>query len=563
MSTIVLRSVKGSPLTNTEVDNNFTNLNNDKLQVGGTYSAGTANGVLFLSASKVLTTGSALTFDGTNFGVGTAPVSGYKAAINGDFWQGNGSGNVIGTITNNAGWYDFGGSTNVNGVQMSHASTARWLINGSEQMRLTSTGLGIGTSSPGAKLVAAAASPIIASRGTAYLYSTNSMAANLGGQLSFGGSYTGTTETIFGAIAGRKETGTDNDIGGYLQFSTTNVSLGPVERMRLDSSGNLGLGVTPSAWNTNYKAIQNGQSGWMSRAGGSDFYLFANSYQEAASPFAFKYINTAPASRYQQDAGAHSWFTAPSGTAGNAITFTQAMTLDASGNLMLGTTSPTGRLSVVGDYAFFRENSSGADVYIRGYYGGADVAAIQVATNSPLAFATNNTERARIDASGNFFVNATAIANNKNYFVYSPGNAFAEFSHENGVASGVAYVNFRYNGTVIANITQSGTTAVAYNTTSDYRLKTVAGAVTGHGERIDALEPIEYTWNTDGSQARGFLAHKFQEVYPLSVTGSKDAVDAEGKPVYQAMQAGSSEVIADLVAEIKSLRQRLAVLEAK
>jgi len=100
--------------------------------------------------------------------------------------------------------------------------------------------------------------------------------------------------------------------------------------------------------------------------------------------------------------------------------------------------------------------------------------------------------------------------------------------------------------------------ATLYNTTSDYRLKTVIGAVSGSGERLDALEPIEYTWNADGSQTRGFLAHKFQEVYAGSVTGEKDAVDEEGKPVYQAMQAGSSEVIADLVAEIQSLRKRLA-----
>ena len=65
MSTITLRSTKGSPLTNTEVDNNFTNLNTDKLEFGGTYSGGTANGVAYLNGSKVLTTGSALTFDGT------------------------------------------------------------------------------------------------------------------------------------------------------------------------------------------------------------------------------------------------------------------------------------------------------------------------------------------------------------------------------------------------------------------------------------------------------------------------------------------------------------------
>jgi hypothetical protein len=113
------------------------------------------------------------------------------------------------------------------------------------------------------------------------------------------------------------------------------------------------------------------------------------------------------------------------------------------------------------------------------------------------------------------------------------------------------------SGTTVGSITYSGT-LTTYNTTSDYRLKTVVGAVTGQGARLDALEPIEYTWNSNGSRSRGFLAHKFQEVYADSVTGSKDAVDANGNAKYQAMQAATSEVIADLVAEIQSLRKRLA-----
>jgi hypothetical protein len=106
--------------------------------------------------------------------------------------------------------------------------------------------------------------------------------------------------------------------------------------MRIDSSGNLGLGVTPSAWGSSYKAIQNGQSAFMSRSGGADSYLLTNNYYDGTN---FRYINTAPASRYQQDVGVHSWFSAPSGTAGNAISFTQAMTLDASGNLLVGKTA--------------------------------------------------------------------------------------------------------------------------------------------------------------------------------------------------------------------------------
>jgi hypothetical protein len=119
------------------------------------------------------------------------------------------------------------------------------------------------------------------------------------------------------------------------------------------------------------------------------------------------------------------------------------------------------------------------------------------------------------------------------------------------------FAYFDYNGSGVGSITTNGTTTT-YGVTSDYRLKTVIGAVTGQGERIDALEPIEYTWNSNGQRTCGFLAHKFQEVYSDSVTGTKNAVDADGKPVYQSMQAATSEVIADLVAEIQSLRKRLA-----
>jgi hypothetical protein len=134
---------------------------------------------------------------------------------------------------------------------------------------------------------------------------------------------------------------------------------------------------------------------------------------------------------------------------------------------------------------------------------------------------------------------------------------------ETSNSSGTQYLRFSQSGTTTGSITRvAQTSAVTYNTTSDYRLKDVIGAVSGSGERIDALRPIDYQWKEDGSNARGFLAHEFQEVYANSVTGTKDAVDAEGNPIHQAMQAGSPEVIADLVAEIQSLRQRLAALES-
>ena len=106
-------------------------------------------------------------------------------------------------------------------------------------------------------------------------------------------------------------------------------------------------------------------------------------------------------------------------------------------------------------------------------------------------------------------------------------------------------------------------TVTVYGGTSDYRLKDITGPLIDSGAFIDALKPKVGTWKADGSRFVGFVAHEFAEVSPSSVVGEKDAVDAEGNPKYQAMQASSSEVIANLVAELQSVRQRLAAIESK
>jgi hypothetical protein len=145
---------------------------------------------------------------------------------------------------------------------------------------------------------------------------------------------------------------------------------------------------------------------------------------------------------------------------------------------------------------------------------------------------------------------------------YSGASAIGQDINDADDQANSTFVQFRVQGTQAGTIKRvASTSAVVYNTTSDYRLKNVVGAVTGQGSRIDALKPIDYQWKQGNTPARGFLAHEFQEVYPSSVSGTKDAVDAEGKPVYQAMQASTSEVIADLVAELQSLRARVAQLE--
>ena len=112
---------------------------------------------------------------------------------------------------------------------------------------------------------------------------------------------------------------------------------------------NLGVGVTPSAWASS-KAIQIGSSSapYMGLAqmtvGTADGYMLWGAYLTGNRTFAYTTTGD-PVSAYRQTANTHAWFNAPSGTAGNAITFTQAMALDASGNLLVGGTTSTARIT--------------------------------------------------------------------------------------------------------------------------------------------------------------------------------------------------------------------------
>jgi hypothetical protein len=110
-----------------------------------------------------------------------------------------------------------------------------------------------------------------------------------------------------------------------------NIGAGQIYK---DANGNLGLGVVPSAWGSVVKALQIGNS---SLVGSSTQMLLSQNYVFNGSTDA--YIANGPAAQYYQVGGTHQWRTAPSGTAGAALSFTQAMTLDSSGNLLVGTTS--------------------------------------------------------------------------------------------------------------------------------------------------------------------------------------------------------------------------------
>ena len=139
--------------------------------------------------------------------------------------------------------------------------------------------------------------------------------------------------TSTGAAVTGTLSSTGNTTLGDASTDTLNVGNG---NLVTDASGNVGVGVTPSAWSGNGALQIAGNI-----ASNTNFLaLYANGYYSGGA--GDKYITTSTASRYYQLAGAHVWQTAPSGAAGGTITFTQAMTLDATGNLYIPGMSPGG-----------------------------------------------------------------------------------------------------------------------------------------------------------------------------------------------------------------------------
>jgi hypothetical protein len=337
-----------------------------------TLSGGTANGVSYLNGSKVLTTGSALTFDGSivsNTGVGFN-VNNANALYR---FQ-NGSGTRTGYFQVRADAFEVWSDQSA--VPMVFGTS------NAEQMRLTSTGLGIGTSSPAYKLDVngrtRSADVGLASSSNYYHFDSYS-----------GGNFMG--------LAGG--TSLQTYVGGAL-------------RTTLDSSGNLGLGVTPSAWGFggNLQFVSGGVVGSINKFS----HFVANAYFNSS----WRYASTeSSAARYSQNDGAHEWFTAPSGTAGNAISFSQVMTLDANGSLALGTT--TQKVTQFGGAATGM-TIGGASYPVLALWDTADAsynfmlaqdggtAYVFNNANGPLTFSTNATERARITSGGEVLVGLTS-----------------------------------------------------------------------------------------------------------------------------------------------------------
>jgi hypothetical protein len=252
---------------------------------------------------------------------------------------------------------------------------------------------------------------------------------------------------------------------------------------------------------------------------------------------------------------------------------------DASGNVGIGTSSPSQKLHV------YNGSGTNASSYVRAenQYVNQTAAFQSVSTvrtwdigqnisdssTGALEFydRTGAATRMRIDTSGNLLVGTTSAFGASGYgngltCVAFNGGSSQGASYKTTVAGlGSAYISFLNSaGSSAGVITQTGTTTVAYGTSSDYRLKEKVQPMTEALSTVAQLNPVTYKWKVDGSAGQGFIAHELQAIVPDCVTGEKDAVDSEGNPRYQSID--TSFLVATLTAAIQEQQALITQLQA-
>jgi len=460
-----------------------------------TFSSLTSGRVTYAGTSGLLQDSANLTFDGTNF---TAPRT--QVTTTGSPPASGAGLEIVGGTTPVILAYNRGTSAYLPFTQYGSAFT--WSINAvSSDLVLTSTGLGIGTSSPGYKLDVEKSSD-----GTIGYF--RRIGATVNPALTIYANETGNT------------VGFGTDYAGATSPAIT-FSIAASEKMRLDSSGNLGLGVTPSAWGGAFKALDIGSNACVS--GTTSTQIFNNAYDSGSGVV---YKSSSFAQRYQlNNLGQHVWYNAPSGTAGAAVTFTQAMTLDASGNLLVGTTSV---LSVAGATGFFNTTTSGALKW---------AGAFENTNASPLGV----TIRYATDANGT-----------GNEFLWCAGNTTLRTS----IRSNGGIVNYSANDVNL----------------SDRREKTNFAPAKSYLDVICAIPVqtfnyIDQNLEDDPGLTLGVVAQDVQSVAPELVSESNWGTADDPKirlSIYQTdLQYALMKCIQEQQDLIQSLTDRIAQLEAK
>jgi len=341
---------------------------------------------------------------------------------------------------------------------------------------------------------------------------------------------------VDGTAAAPAIRGTDANTGIFFPAADTIAfAEGGAEAMRITSAGNVGIGTSSPLNFTNYTTLT------LNNASSGGVYAINNNGTNVA--------------QFSGDGSAVALF----GLTAIPMTFstnsTERMRIDSSGNVGIGVT-PAFKLDISGSGTTAKVNTldthdggaslstwmkvgrragSGTNAYINTLHSGSD--AVSALT---FAFGTTGTgtEAARIDSSGNLLVGTTAsvpTADGISLYV-GTNNYQIIIGHSSSTPSGNSFASFRYNNVAIGSITQNGTTAVAYNTSSDYRLKENIAPMIGALATVAALKPVTYKWKSDGSDGQGFIAHELAEVVPDCVTGVKDAVEEQEYEVTPAVK---------------------------
>ena len=329
--------------------------------------------------------------------------------------------------------------------------------------------------------------------------------------------------------------GAGYSVAGSIEMTHTNPNMkfltGTTERMRIDSSGNVGIGVVPAS-NTRF---------YTRTAATTDRGFYTDN--GADSGFAVQFASSLTSIGND--------FNAPLAFLTNN---TERMRIDASGNVGIGTSSPQANLHVNSGASnlagLFESDDAGVTITLidNGTTGGSaaehglnavgDQLELRAVDN--LSFETAGTEAMHIDSSQNVLVGKTSTA------FGTAGHTFTASGIQNATRAGgyVAAFNrlssegdilqFYKDGSTVGTISVTGS-ATAYNTSSDYRLKEDWTPIADASERVQALNPVNFAWKVDASRVDGFLAHELAEVIPEAVSGAKDAMQDEEYEVTSAV----------------------------
>jgi len=207
------------------------------------------------------------------------------------------------------------------------------------------------------------------------------------------------------------------------------------------------------------------------------------------------------------------------------------------------------------------QSSTTVKVAVSDLTAGRAVSALSIATTTGASFAST---------SGKVLINYAGVAYGGKVVIMNDGAATAaslNCIHALGTGTMRQIDFFTGSNTSRIGSIESTTSATAYNTSSDYRLKNSIAPMTGALAKVAQLKPVTYKWNVDDSDGQGFIAHELAEVVPDCVSGEKDAVNADGNPEYQGIDtsflvATLTAAIQEQQALIESLSARLTVLES-